>query len=690
LIAWTWTPLLPLWAAVIALHPRLRRDAAERLGWTVLPVAPGVTWVHAASVGEIGAAEALLPHLPGPILLTADTDTGAERARAIASASGGRVVAGVRPVDHPWTIAPLWAEARPKALIFVEGTYWPALAARARSAGVPILRVSAKARRGRWLQSLFHATMVVARDEAEAAFFRPFGDVVVGGDLKGDRPVPPSPLRWSRPFVVGASTRPGEEEALLEAMTKVRARVPGAPALLLAPRHRERFDGVARTLEGLGVRWARRSELAEGLVPAGADVVLLDSVGELAGCLQGAQAAFVGGTFDPGVGGHSPAEAGAAGVPVVSGPEIAGNAEAFRAVGAVKVDRPEQLADALIEACLAPRPTPWSNGAAVRTAAAIARWLGGPAAPEASPRPWLLPIALVWAGVIGLRNGLWDRRRPAALPVPVVAVGSTNARGPGKTSTARWFARALRDRGHVVGVATRGYGRARRGSDVRLSTATQDAADLGDEGALFAAEGFLVAAGPDRVACGRMLAAAGATVVVLDDGLQHRRLRRDVDVVVVDARFPNARGPIPAGERREWASVPPRATLVIVHHADEPGAVAVDGLRARRVPGPWRRGEARVTRPEGPVALVCGVARPGDVLRGLGLPVARFRVLPDHAPVGDALAAELSAWAGDLPIVTTAKDRVRLPEPLRSSVLWRDVELEIDGVPEDLFPKVNR
>ncbi len=198
-------PWLPLAAAALALHPRTRPDLRQRLGLSVPPVPMGVVWVHAASVGEIAAAEALVATLPGPVLLTADTDTGAERAREIAAASGGKVTAGVRPLDHPWTVAPLWAAARPRAVVLVEGTWSPQLAARCSAAGVPLARVSAKAGAStrRWARRWWYApvtdatSLVVARDEGEAAWFRAAGcaHVVVGGDLKAARPLQASPLR---------------------------------------------------------------------------------------------------------------------------------------------------------------------------------------------------------------------------------------------------------------------------------------------------------------------------------------------------------------------------------------------------------------------------------------------------------------------------------------------------------------
>lgn len=657
--------LLP-WAAITALHPRLRRDWAERWGLRVTTVQPGAIWLHGASVGEVGAAEALLGHLPRPVLITADTDTGAARARAIALRHAG-VAAGVRPVDHAVALAPLWAEARPRAVVFLEGTFWPGLAWRARRAGIPVVRAGAKAgRRTRVLVPLVRAwwwptDQVLARDEKEAAWLRQAqrAPVVVCGDPKADRAVPSPVLTWPGPFVVGASTRAGDEALLLAALAARRSR----PGLLLAPRHRARFVAVADLLEASGVQWLRRSALRGGRVPPGTEVVLLDTVGELAGCLQGATAVFVGGTYDPQIGGHAPFEAAAAGVPIIAGPHVDGQGSAFADVGALLVSR-----DGLAAALAAPPAPAWSvGGAADRVGVALRGVLGLPA-PEASPRPWAAPLAAVWRLGARTRNGSYDAhlRRVTRVGVPVISVGSTNARSPGRTSTVRALVAVLRTAGHRVGVATRGYRRAHGGRGLRTSVQSMSAADLGDEGALLAAAGALVAAGPDRVAGARALQLLGASVVLLDDGLQHRRLHRDLDIAVVDARYPGARGMLPAGEAREPGPAPARADLVLVHHGSALFTTA--GHAVTRRPGPWSRPGV----PPGGVAAFCGIGRAADFLASLDVPVAAFLVLPDHA-VPDP--AHLAGWSAGRPLVCTAKDAVRLPEVLRQRAWWRDIDL---------------
>jgi tetraacyldisaccharide 4'-kinase len=264
--------------------------------------------------------------------------------------------------------------------------------------------------------------------------------------------------------------------------------------------------------------------------------------------------------------------------------------------------------------------------------------------------------------------------------VPIWSVGSTNARGPGKTSVARGLAAELARRGHRVGVALRGYARHIPGRDTRLSTDRGHVLELGDEAMLFVGDGHLVASGPDRVDGARRLVAAGATAIVLDDGGLATELRRDLDFWVIDARFPAARGPMPMGERRLWSAVPAGASGVFVTHGDPPAGLRCPAVRVGFDFGPWHRGD-REGAPEGPVAAVAGVGRFADVVAGLENPVARYRILPDHLDLDADTAARIRDWADGLPVVTTAKDYVRWPKGKRRRVYWRDRFARFDRFP---------
>ncbi|TVQ90018.1 MAG: hypothetical protein EA397_13755 [Deltaproteobacteria bacterium] len=653
------TPLLPAWGVVHFLHPRLRADMGERWGLSSAPCLPGSIWIVASSVGEVAAAEALLPHLQGPVLLSADTDTGAQAARR-AVRPYPLAVATARPVDHPWTLAPLWAEARPRAVVFVEGAWWPSLAALAHRAEVPVLGVQARPGRrafSGWRRGL---RAIAARGEREAEALRRAGlPVVVLGDLKADRPLPPPPLGGLQGAIVGVSTRSLDEELAL-----VRAAQAVAPSrrVVIAPRHPDRFEACFEALHQAGVSVQRRSTLRG---PATAPVLLLDSLGELAGVLSVAKVAFIGGTFDAKIGGHSPAEALRGGAVVLAGPHTWSHPEAFQA--ALPADRtslPEALERAL-EAPSAPRPL---SGAGARITQALEPWLQGPPAPEHAPRPWARPLA-----------PLFRPRAPRGLPqrldAAILAVGSANVRGSYKTAAAAWAARHLKAQGHRVGIAVRGHGRTLLGGPRRgvfLSEHRQEARWLGDEGARLALAGFRVAASPDRRRACRALIASGCTAVVVEDGLRLRTLAFDEILAVIDQRCPGGRGPFPAGERRGPA-VPPHATALL---AVGEGPVPRSGLPCAVLSahaGPWHRGEALSDPPPVAVAIL-GVGSPGAALVALreGPLIHKVVRRPDHAPIEAQVRDLLRTSAA---IVTSAKDAARLPPELRAQVYWREVEL---------------
>ncbi len=673
-------PLLPLAACGVALHPRLRPQLAERLGWRVASVQPGSVWVHAASVGEVRVVEALLPDLPRPVLVTTDTDTGRETARRLAH-DHPEVYASACPVDHDWSLAPLWAEARPRLVAFVEGTFWPALAWRARAAGVPVWRVAAKAsRRTRRvpravLRALWTPTDVVwARDPEQAAYLSSVHEDVriLGNPKRWGRP-PSGGLQYPRPTVVGVSTRPGDEARLLDAAGSLAE----PPLVVLAPRHLERVEAVAIEVARRGLPMLRRSE-AGTQVPSEVSVVLVDTHGDLPADLVGAAAALIGGTFDPSVGGHAPWEAAKAGVPVLAGPWGHSQGPAFDEVGAFRVTE-ASLAETLASVLARPRPAcPPTSGPPEAWSEALRR-VGGPAA-EAPPRPWARPLTPAWAlGAAILRS----TRRPVQVDVPVIGVGSVNARGPGRTSLTRALARELVQRGHTVGVALRGYRRRDRRPFVGGDPADVDR--LGDEGAVHALAGALVAADPDRRRGVRALVARGATVVLLDDGLLRGDVRMDQRIAVIDARFPGARGRLPAGERRPGDPAP---TCLVATHVGRGWPLPPGAWPLERRPGPWMQGDGPAAPPTRPVLAFAGIARPVDFFDSLEIPVAERVALPDHAPIDAALFARLRA--SGRPLVTTGKDAVRLARSWRAEVWWRELDVVLPAAVLSELPEAPR
>ncbi|HET9481552.1 MAG TPA: glycosyltransferase N-terminal domain-containing protein [Candidatus Polarisedimenticolia bacterium] len=302
-------------------------------------------WMQAVSVGEVilanhlGAALAAAACGRGlalPIVVSSTTPAG----RQMAASSRLPGLAGVFhfPIDWPPFVSRALRAVRPCAFISIETELWPAFLSRCGAAGVPALMVNGRisersCRRYRRLRGLMSAPLQSIRlacmqsgQDAERARLIgiPADRIVVTGNIKFD--VPPAGVSCAQlrqsygipedaPVLVAGSTSPGEEELVLDAVRE--CGMPGL-TLLLAPRHRERFDQVARLMESRGVRFVRRSRLPAGRRAPG-EAILLDTMGELAGAYAVASVAFVGGSLVP-RGGQNPIEPAACGVPVLVGP----------------------------------------------------------------------------------------------------------------------------------------------------------------------------------------------------------------------------------------------------------------------------------------------------------------------------------------------------------------------------------
>ena len=274
----------------------------------------------------------------------------------------------------------------------------------------------------------------------------------------------------------------------------------------------------------------------------------------------------------------------------------------------------------------------------------------------------LAPLGWLYCGVAVLRALAYRRGWLAseAAGVPVIMVGNLTVGGTGKTPLVLWLVRHLNQRGLRPGIALRGYASSAGGAP-RLVPADGDPFTLGDEPVLLAARGGCpVVIGRDRVAAARLLASAHhCDVVVCDDGLQHYRLRRDCEILVVDGdrRFGNGRC-LPAGPLREPRRRLRRADLVVVN-----GDAADDAFHMTLVPGhavnlydaarSQRLGDFAGTR----VIAVAGIGNPARffaMLRRSGLDVEPHPY-PDHHRF---TAADLACWPAG-PVLMTEKDAVK-------------------------------
>ncbi|MCB2263181.1 MAG: tetraacyldisaccharide 4'-kinase [Candidatus Thiosymbion ectosymbiont of Robbea hypermnestra] len=274
----------------------------------------------------------------------------------------------------------------------------------------------------------------------------------------------------------------------------------------------------------------------------------------------------------------------------------------------------------------------------------------------------LLPSSWLYCGGVWLRRLAYRRawRRRHRLPVPVIVVGNLTVGGTGKTPLVLWVTDLLRRQGYRPGILLRGYG----GSGTRrprLVSRDSDPREVGDEAVLLARRsGCPVVAGADRVAAGeRLLADCTCDMIVSDDGLQHYRLWRDLEILVVDAsrRFGNGRC-LPAGPLREPVARRREVDLIVCNGGSCPG-----GQIMHLVPEPLvNLGDQGITRSLEAlrgrrVTAVAGIGNPDrffDLLRRRGLHVNE-RPYPDHHPFR---REDATSWPPG-PVVMTEKDAVK-------------------------------
>jgi tetraacyldisaccharide 4'-kinase len=307
-----------------------------------------------------------------------------------------------------------------------------------------------------------------------------------------------------------------------------------------------------------------------------------------------------------------------------------------------------------------------------------------------------LPLsALSWAfrAVVASKNALFDLglRRPVAVDgVRVISVGNINVGGAGKTPAVIHLVQRAQRQGLDVAVLSRGYLRRTREEIGFDASSPRTFEEVGDEPLLIARRcpGAKVWVGSDRVSIARKARDAGAKLLILDDGFQHRRLARDADIVVVNPTLGFGNGALlPRGPLREPPASLRRASLLWVRGGAGETKTPSTGLpvvSARHHPSAVRAadgGEQPVSSLEGRrvfafSALADPLAFP-RTLSGLGAEVVGCRTFPDHHVFTPVELEELarSARAQGAALITTEKDSMRLPRGWDTLVLTLDVEI---------------
>lgn len=348
---------LPWWALQLLLRGKYRTGLAERLGFVpprLRPhMKPGCIWIHAVSVGEVLAVSRLVQELKRayprrPVFVSTTTATGQRLARE----RFGDAQVFYMPIDLGFPVRAYLDLLRPGLLVLAETEFWPNLLHLSRASGVAVAIVNARIsdrsfpryRHFRWLfaKVLSEVDLFLSQTDEDASRLKIIGAppdrVHVSGNLKfdvnqGSNSTLQGELRHAipeaTPVIVCGSTMDGEEELLMESFAELLRQRPGT-VLILAPRHPERFDAVAKTVSAHGLPLVRRSAWKSGEGDLSGAVLLLDTIGELASIYALGSVAFVGGSLFPGVGGHNILEPAQHGMPILVGPHTSNFREIVR------------------------------------------------------------------------------------------------------------------------------------------------------------------------------------------------------------------------------------------------------------------------------------------------------------------------------------------------------------------------
>ncbi len=732
----------------------------ERLGF--LPQSfsrtrAGAIWLHAVSVGEVASLAPLLKTLrerepSTPLYLSTSTLAG----RRIANSNVAALVDGLFfvPFDLRGSVRRVLRTIRPSLLVIAETEIWPNLFAETKRTGAALAvvngRISDRAwpKYRRW-RRLFRPILrlpdlVLAQSRTDYERYLQLGvptaKLQIEANLKYDVSAAIEPLLiptfgakqiWIAASTVGPNERGSlhphavdEDDLVLSAFQKLGAEFPEL-LLILAPRQPARFPEVAAKLQNRKINFVRRSAPGTLQLPS---VLLLDTMGELARLYPLADVVFVGGSLAP-RGGHNILEPAAAGVPVVIGPHMQ-NFEAiasdFREADAfIQIRHESDLLPTirdLLGNCERAKAIGKRGQQVVERQKGVSRriaqellWLhklGEYRAPRnLLTRAILRSLSYLWrrGNVIQRRRSERYARLVKPLPIPVISIGGITIGGSGKTPFTTYLAGMLKARGFSPAILTRGYRRRSPASSLIIAAGAKvPAAFTGDEAQIFLRTGVApVGIGANRHQTAQLLLSRfpETDVLLLDDGFQHARLRRDVDIVLIDALDPFGREEVvPSGRLREPLLALRRADLFVITRCDSNLQFeTVSGkLRHYHPEAPifrsyystcrWRdlhTGAALRELPEKEVAAFCGLGNPQafwNTLESFGLELVFRWTFDDHhvyKPVELRRLAEQARQNGAKMLVTTEKDLMNLPNQTEDalgtlSLAWLEIELQVD------------
>ena len=717
--------------------------------------------MHAVSVGEVASAIPLIHRLraqqPGvPFYLSTATIAG----RKAAERQAASLVDGIfyAPVDFASCVRRVLRVIRPALVIVLETEIWPNLYHEISQCGARLAVVNGRISNRTWPQyhsfRWFFAPILKLPDciivqspvdcDRYSQLDVPAQRLSILGNLKYEAVAKPTPATlpafgadhiWIAASTVGPNERGGmtrhdidEDKIVIDTFKRLAPEFPKL-LLILAPRQPARFPEVARELAASGIPFLRRSELNDASALALPGILLLDTIGELAGLYSLADVVFVGGSLAP-RGGHNIIEPGAAGVPVVIGPHMHNfeviTRDFLEHQAVVQIQKAEDLPGAIRDLLTNPRRAAELGKRAqqfVRSRQGVSEAISERLWPLYYTACWrrprnflarffLTPLALLWKWGGNFKRSGSERRAAGLLPLPapVISVGGITVGGSGKTPFTNYLAAVLKAHGHSPAILTRGYGRRYPAESIVLPPgAKMSPLMTGDEAQIFLRGGIApVGIGAKRYETGQILMRQfpGTDVLLLDDGFQHARLDRDFDIVVIDGMDPfGQEALVPLGRLREPLSALKRAGAFIITRAQNdlrfdfikkrlrdynPTAPA---FRTRLISRHWRdyhTGESVTVLPGKRAAAFCGLGNPENfwaTLQYFGLDLVFRWSFDDHhqyKPTELASIAQQAKESGAQMLVTTEKDRINLPNHLESALgglnlYWLEIEFELEN-----------
>jgi 3-deoxy-D-manno-octulosonic-acid transferase len=740
---------------------RYARRLSERFGGrpsSYQATAVDGIWLHAVSVGEVVSAAGLLqelrdrdPHLP----LWVSVGTVAGRLIAEERLAGMANAIFYAPIDYAFAVRRVLRRLRPATVVILETEIWPVLYREVKRTGASLVivngRISDRAfpRYRRW-RFFFRRVLqlpdaIAVQSEQDRARYvqagAPEEKVHAIGNLKYDVALvhrdPPqvisNVLQRLRPDItwIAASTMPpaqhddvDEDEVVLRAFQEL-AKTHQRLLLILVPRRPECFSSAEQRLRAEGVPYLRRSANSIDPTLALPCVVLLDSIGELASLFPLADIVFMGGTLAR-RGGHNILEPAVRGRAIVVGPHMenfAGIATEFREhLAMLEIADATELEPAMEKLIGDPAMredlgagaaelAAKHRGTTSRAVAMILEWRDL-AIPWRNPAGATLPIlwllSKAWAA--GTR---WKQHRDGAgaqsLDTTVISIGGIGMGGAGKTPMVEFVAERMRERRLQSAILTRGYRRKSIEESIVIKAGSKvPVAVTGDEAQIFVHSGYAHAGiGAGRWRTGRLLEEKFAPdVFILDDGFQHLRLRRDLDIVLIDALNPFAGGAVfPLGGLREPLTSLARADAFVITRAipgreyrgirNQLRAVNESApiFRASVAPLYWinERTRAPGHPPEGAVGAFCGLANPASFWQTLNTlrinPVFSWAFEDHHSYKWkelERLAAQARIHGANV-LLTTEKDAMNLPEHAGDILMnalvdlyWLKIGIQVD------------